>query len=63
MYVLQVEEQILESRSWKTGSPIFVAIKSHGIPRCQDVATDVGVMTPLFFMSPTAIRMNKDGTL
>lgn len=60
MYMLQIEEQILETLSWQTGSPIYSALKTYGIPKCQEVATDTGVMTPFFFMSPTTVRMNKD---
>ncbi|XP_057291225.1 retinoblastoma-like protein 1 isoform X2 [Hydractinia symbiolongicarpus] len=60
-HLSRIEEQILETLSWRTGSPIYSALKTYGIPRCQEVATDTGVMTPLFFMSPTTVRMNKDG--
>ena len=46
--------------TWETGSPVYTAIKSHGVPKCQDVATDSPVMAPVYFMSPTNVRLTKD---
>jgi len=51
----------LESLSWKSGSPIYTSISNHGVPRCQEVSSDNGMMTPLIFMSPTPVRVSKDG--
>lgn len=62
LFFSQIEEQLLESLSWKTGSPIYSAIESLGVPRCQEVSSDTGLLTPsLFFMSPTTLRVGKDG--
>lgn len=35
----QVEEKILESLAWRSGSPLWTAIESNGqpIPKCEDV--------------------------
>lgn len=60
-HLSKIEEQILESLSWKTGSPIYASIETHGVPRCQEVSSDSGVMTPLIFMSPTTLRVGRDG--
>ena len=46
--------------TWETGSPVYTAIKSHGVPKCQDVATESPVMAPVYFMSPTNVRLTKD---
>ena len=59
--LLQIEENILETLTWQTGSPVFAAINVHGVPKCQDVTADSPVMAPVYFMSPTNVRMNKDG--
>ena len=56
----QIEEKILETLTWETGSPVYTAIKSHGVPKCQDVTTESPVMAPVYFMSPTNVRFTKD---
>ncbi|XP_065641777.1 retinoblastoma-like protein 2 isoform X4 [Hydra vulgaris] len=60
-HLSKIEEQILETLSWKSGSPVFTAIESHGVPICQEVAPDHCVSAPMFFISPTSLRLNKDG--
>jgi len=60
-HLSQIEEKILESLSWRTGSPIYDAIGTYGIPRCHDVSTETSTaMNTFLFMSPNPARLNKN---
>ena len=46
MEFFQIEEMILESLVWRTGSPLWAAIENHSlpIPKCEDVLLPTQIM-------------------
>lgn len=61
-YILQIEEQILDSLAWKGESPLWQIIKynNQDIPSCQDVNFSDQLETE---MNPTTHSMGLLSTL